>query len=63
MLDRLISEESLVMAKVPRELFPEGLWVDDEAPHPLKFIESLGLCGGIPGRSIQAEVLHCMLSL
>lgn len=41
MLDRLISEEKLVVAKVPQELFPEGLWVDDEEPRPLKFAESL----------------------
>lgn len=41
MLDRLISEESLTVAKVPRELFPEGLWLDDEAPQPMKFVEAL----------------------
>lgn len=41
MLDRLISEESLTLAKVPCELFPEGLWIDDEAPQPLKFVEAL----------------------
>lgn len=41
MLDRLISEEKLVVQKVPKELFPEGLWLDDEAPKPLTFEESL----------------------
>ncbi|MHB8076883.1 glycosyltransferase [Desulfosporosinus fructosivorans] len=41
MLDRLISEEKLVVAKVPQELFPEGLWLDDEEPKPLTFMESL----------------------
>lgn len=41
MLDRLISEEKLVLEKVPQELFPDGLWVDDERPHPLPFTESL----------------------
>lgn len=41
MLDRLISEEQLVMQKVPQHLFPEGLWVDDEQPKPLTFAESL----------------------
>ena len=41
MLDRLISEEKLVVAKIPQELFPEGLWVDDEQPIPLPFAKSL----------------------
>ena len=41
MLDRLISEEQLVVQKVPQQLFPEGLWVDDEQPKPLTFAESL----------------------
>jgi glycosyltransferase involved in cell wall biosynthesis len=41
MLDRLISEEKLVTAKVPQELFPDGLWIDDEQPKPLTFEESL----------------------
>lgn len=41
MLDRLISEEKLEVAKVPQQLFPEGLWVDDEEPKPLSFNESL----------------------
>lgn len=41
MLDRLISEEQLAVSKVPRELFPEGLWVDDEQPNPLTFAQSL----------------------
>jgi glycosyltransferase involved in cell wall biosynthesis len=41
MLDRLISEEKLVVAKVPQELFPEGLWLDDDEPNPLSFAESL----------------------
>lgn len=41
MLDRLISEEKLVVAKVSQQFFPEGLWVDDEEPKPLTFAESL----------------------
>ncbi len=41
MLDRLISEEQLALEKVPREFFPEGLWVDDERPVPLTWAESL----------------------
>ncbi|MGC7871584.1 glycosyltransferase family 2 protein [Desulfosporosinus sp. SYSU MS00001] len=41
MLDRLISEEKLVTERVPQELFPEGLWIDDEKPQPLTFEESL----------------------
>ncbi|ODA39703.1 glycosyltransferase [Desulfosporosinus sp. BG] len=41
MLDRLISEEKLVVSKVPQELFPEGLWLDDDEPKPLTFTESL----------------------
>ncbi|WP_407313714.1 glycosyltransferase [Desulfosporosinus sp. SB140] len=41
MLDRLISEEKLVTERVPQELFPEGLWVDDEEPEQMTFAESL----------------------
>ena len=41
MLDRLISEEKLVVAKVPQEFFPEGLCADDDEPIPLTFAESL----------------------
>lgn len=41
MLDRLISEEKLVLEKVPQQLFPEGLWIDDDMPAPLTFVESL----------------------
>lgn len=41
MLDRLISEEKLVTEKVPKELFPEDLWLEDERPQPLSFMESL----------------------
>lgn len=41
MLDRLISEEQLVVEKVPRALFPEGLWVDDDRPVPLTWADSL----------------------
>jgi len=41
MLDRLISEEQLVVEKVPQEFFPEGLWIDDDEPIPLTFEESL----------------------
>lgn len=41
MLDRLISEEHLVLEKVPPSMFPEGLWIDDEKPEPLTWEESL----------------------
>ncbi len=41
MLDRLISEEQLVLKKIPQKLFPQGLWTDDEQPMPLTFEESL----------------------
>jgi glycosyltransferase involved in cell wall biosynthesis/predicted O-methyltransferase YrrM len=41
MLDRLISEEQLVLEKVPQEYFPEGLWEDDEKPEPLNWSQSL----------------------
>jgi len=41
MLDRLISEEQLVLEKVPPSFFPDGLWVDDEQPVPLTWAESL----------------------
>ncbi|AFQ42397.1 glycosyltransferase [Desulfosporosinus meridiei] len=41
MLDRLISEEKLVVSKVPPDFFPEGLWSDDDEPIPLTFAESL----------------------
>jgi glycosyltransferase involved in cell wall biosynthesis len=41
MLDRLISEETLMTEKVPKELFPEDLWSEDEKPQPLSFTESL----------------------
>lgn len=41
MLDRLISEENLETEKVTKELFPKDLWIDDEKPDPLSFMESL----------------------
>lgn len=41
MLDRLISEEQLVLEKVPGELFPEDLRVDDDKPEPYSWEESL----------------------
>ncbi|QGU00165.1 hypothetical protein SYNTR_1571 [Candidatus Syntrophocurvum alkaliphilum] len=41
MLDRLISEEQLVLEKVPQELFPQGLWVEEAKPEPLTWEESL----------------------
>ena len=42
MLDRLISEEKLKLERIPKEMFPEGLWQkDDKKPEPLSFIESL----------------------
>lgn len=41
MLDRLISEEKLVVEKVRQELFPEGLYLDDNEPKALTFAESL----------------------
>ena len=41
MLDRLISEERLMVKKIPKNYFPDGLWVDDDPPQPLSFEESL----------------------
>jgi len=41
MLDRLISEEQLVLEKVPSFWFPPGLYQDDEKPIPLTWEESL----------------------
>jgi predicted O-methyltransferase YrrM len=41
MLDRLISEEHLVLEKVPADSFPDGLWVDEEKPVALTWEQSL----------------------
>ena len=41
MLDRLISEETLVLEQVPEQEFPEGLWLDDDPPIAMSFLESL----------------------
>lgn len=42
MLDRLISEEKLVVEKIPKNFFPNGLWIEDEKrPESLTFSESL----------------------
>ncbi|MGE5581482.1 MAG: glycosyltransferase family 2 protein [Bacillota bacterium] len=41
MLDRLIDERSMVLEKVPPELFPDGLWVDDPQPAPITWEEAL----------------------
>jgi glycosyltransferase involved in cell wall biosynthesis len=40
-LDRLISEEKLATEKIPKDLFPDELWIDDEKPQPMPFLESL----------------------
>jgi len=40
-LDRLIDEKTLALEKVPKELFPEGLWVDDACPRALTIDESM----------------------
>ncbi|MGA2237708.1 MAG: glycosyltransferase family 2 protein [Candidatus Bathyarchaeia archaeon] len=40
-LDRLIDESTLVLEKVNKELFPEGLYVDDDRPKKLDIQESL----------------------
>lgn len=40
-LDRLISEEKLVWKKVNKNLFPAGLYVEEEKPRPLSWEESL----------------------
>ncbi|MBP2634706.1 MAG: hypothetical protein H6Q72_613 [Firmicutes bacterium] len=40
-LDRLISEETLVLEQVPIQEFPEGLWVDDDPPIAISFKEAL----------------------
>jgi hypothetical protein len=41
MLDRLIDESRLQLAKVPAQLFPEGLYLDDPLPQPLTFEQAL----------------------
>lgn len=42
MLDRLISEESLELERLPKDLFPKGLWVEnDPNPVALDFEESV----------------------
>jgi glycosyltransferase involved in cell wall biosynthesis len=41
LLDRLIDESQLVVEKVPAQLFPEGLYIDDEQPYPLPFEQAL----------------------
>jgi hypothetical protein len=41
MLDRLISEETLVLEQIPREKLPEGLWVEEVQPAALTWEESL----------------------
>ncbi len=42
MLDRLISEEKIELERVPKNLFPDGLWVEKEKePEKLTFSESL----------------------
>ncbi|CQR71220.1 Putative glycosyltransferase EpsE [Sporomusa ovata DSM 2662] len=41
MLDRLISEETLVLEQVPEQEFPEGLWLDEDPPVAMSFFESL----------------------
>lgn len=58
MLDRLISEEKLVLEKLPRDYFPEGLWVDDEAPTPLSWAESLAYV-----EDYRAEVFRPLFSI
>jgi len=63
MLDRLISEEQLVSEQVPPALFPDGLWVENEKPGAFKLGRIFGLCGKIPGRSIQTASVYCLLDL
>jgi hypothetical protein len=41
LLDRLIDESTLVLEKVPKELFPEELYIDDDQPKRLSMAESL----------------------
>jgi glycosyltransferase involved in cell wall biosynthesis len=41
MLDRLIDERFLVLEKVPPELFPEGLWIDDSKPNSFTLEQAL----------------------
>ena len=36
-LDRLLDEATLKLEKVPQEIFPEGLWADDEQPEKRSF--------------------------
>jgi glycosyltransferase involved in cell wall biosynthesis len=40
-LDRLIDEQTLELEKVPQELFPEGLYVDDPQPQPFDLEDAL----------------------
>lgn len=40
MLDRLIDESQLVLEKVPAEIFPPGLYFDDERPRALSLDEA-----------------------
>ncbi|MGE5474752.1 MAG: glycosyltransferase [Ignavibacteriales bacterium] len=62
MLDRLISEEKLVLEKVPKELFPEGLWIDDDKPNPLSFAESLSYVEKYRGEVLKPKIsIICLI--
>jgi len=41
MLDRLISEDQIELVHVEKELFPDGLWVEEEMPEKIPFTEAL----------------------
>jgi hypothetical protein len=40
-LDRLLDEQTLALKKVPKELFPNGLYEDDDMPSALAFKDAL----------------------
>jgi hypothetical protein len=42
MLDRLISEDSLMLEEVPESLYPPELYQKDQMPHKRSFVEALG---------------------
>lgn len=47
MLDRLISEEKIELEKIPRNFFPDSLWIEnEEKPKQLTFSESLSYVDG-----------------
>lgn len=41
MLDRLIDEKTLSLVRIPKDLFPEGLWIEEKKPDKISFYEAL----------------------